>query len=153
MADVDIVDASIDHIPYLAENMREADRRELEAMLVVPEYALVCGINESAWAKTVIVEGRPALMFGVSDTSILSGIGIPWLLGTDDMERMKVTFIRQCRWFVLEMLRSYPVLVNYVDARNATSIRWLTWLGFTLDPAEPHGFNGELFHRFEMRAA
>lgn len=45
----------------------------------------------------------------------------------------------------------FALLTNYVDARNAVSIRWLRWLGFEIEPAAPFGIHGLPFHRFSMR--
>jgi hypothetical protein len=28
------------------------------------------------------------------------------------------------------------------------SVRWLAWMGFTIDEPEPIGVNGEMFHLF-----
>jgi hypothetical protein len=45
----------------------------------------------------------------------------------------------------------FPEMRNYVDARHARSIRWLKWLGFTIEEARPMGFAGLPFHPFGMR--
>jgi hypothetical protein len=50
------------------------------------------------------------------------------------------------------MLKAFPHLVNFVHAKNTTSVRWLRRLGFTLHEAVPYGALGEPFHPFELRA-
>lgn len=153
MAKIDIIEANIAHADYIAEHLRDEDVFELQASGSSPHKALTDGLRRSVWAKTVIVDDKPCLMFGVAPLSALTGMGTPWLLGTAAICKIRRTFIRQCRGYVDDMLRSFPVLVNYVDERNTTSIRWLKWLGFELQPAVPAGVNGEMFHRFEMREA
>jgi RimJ/RimL family protein N-acetyltransferase len=39
-------------------------------------------------------------------------------------------------------------LENYVHAENKASVRWLKWLGFTMDEAAPYGPRGENFIHF-----
>lgn len=59
-------------------------------------------------------------------------------------------FLRGSKAVLLEMLQRHQVLVNYVDARNVSAIRWLAWLGFTIDSAVPYGVQGLPFHKFHM---
>ena len=78
--------------------------------------------------------------------------GIPWLLGSESVTRYGRPFLRRNRAYLREMLREFPVLRNVVDARNAVSIRWLGWLGFTLGTPQPMGVRGLPFIPFEMSA-
>ena len=148
-----IVPAHTDHIFWLAENMRQADVDEVAAEGGRGPYAaLRDSLNASAAAWTGLVNDEPVCVFGVSPTDILGGTGSPWLLGTDKVERYAVTFLRLNKKYVAKMLELFPHLVNYVDVRNETSIRWLRWLGFKLDSAPvPYGMFGMPFFRFEMK--
>ena len=84
---------------------------------------------------------------------ILSGKGSPWLLGTNEIGRYALTFLRANKKYVRRMLEFYPHLENYVDARNTTSIQWLKWLGFEFDLLPvPYGVWKMPFFRFEMKA-
>jgi hypothetical protein len=132
--------------------MRDSDRLEVEAMGYEPIPALAGGLRVSTKAWTGLVDGRPCLIGGVCPSSILGGIGVPWLLGTDDISRVRKQFLRQALECRNECLRMYPVLRNNVDQRNTVAIRWLEWLGFDIGPAVELGVNGELFHPFELRA-
>lgn len=149
---IDIVDSLPEHIDPIAENMREHDVLEVRAMGAEPDEALKIGLARSTWCKTGLIDDVPVVMFGVSPVSILSGLGAPWLLGTDDVLRAKKTFIKKNREYVPKMLASHPRLMNFVDVRNARSIAWLKLLGFEILPAVPAGIHGEMFHPFRMRA-
>lgn len=151
-ADIRFVDATEDHAEYIAAFMREADRLELEASGRNPLDAMLRGWRTSTLRKTVLVDTRPAVMFGVAPLSAIGGHGSPWLLGTRDALRLKRNFLVTSSGYVRRMLRLYPQLTNYVDVRNRASIRWLRWLGFTLLDPVPIGIHGELFHPFVMRA-
>ena len=152
MLDIAIIDSVAEHIPPIAENMREDDVVEVRAMGLEPIEALELGLERATWCKTGLIDGVPVVMFGVTPVSILSGVGSPWLLGTDDVLRMKKTFIKKNREYIPKMLRSFPRLFNFVDTRNVRSITWLKLLGFEILPAIPIGVHGEMFHPFNMRA-
>jgi hypothetical protein len=98
-----------------------------------------------------MADGRVVCMFGVAPVNLLGDTGVPWLLGSDDIERHAVTFLRGSKRYIAEMSRDYRLLTNYVDARNTLSIRWLKWLRFDILAAEPYGPFGLPFHRFELR--
>ena len=76
------------------------------------------------------------------------GLGRPWLVGTDALERYPVHFFRVSRGIIEELLRRYERLENWTDARNRLSLRWLEWAGFNIEPAKPWGAVGLPFHRF-----
>lgn len=147
-----IVPATDAHAVELAPRLRAADIREIAAGSgAAPLEALLVSLRRSteAWAGTV--DGAVACIFGVGPLSLLGGEGCPWLLGSDLVERNAFGFARRNRAVVARWLRTYPVLRNYVDARNGQAIRWLGWLGFTLMPPVPYGVSRLPFHPFELR--
>jgi hypothetical protein len=89
-------------------------------------------------------------MFGVVRRSLLCQTGVPWMLGSDDLDRIGNEVGRQSRYYVNEMKKRFNLLENYIDVRQKRSIRWLKWCGFKMDPAKPHGPHGMPFHRFFM---
>ena len=148
-----VVTASPDHIPHIAAHMRQADRDEVAASHgITPLAAMEMSLRRSRRAWTIMSPaGVPVGMFGVGDTNILAGVGSPWLLGTDELPRHAIIFLRQCPYWVGQLLEGYTVLRNCVDDRNKLSIRWLKWLGF--DVGKPVAFKGQLFRMFEMKAS
>lgn len=132
--------------------MRQADRDEvLAASGRSPADALIFSLRKSSHAWTAMIDGVPEVMFGVGDLNVLAGVGAPWLLGTDAVERHYVAFLRCSVGFRDQLLRRYSTLRNFVDARNRASIRWLRWLGFTL--SDPVTLRGHEFRLFELRSA
>lgn len=151
MAEIEIVPAEKSHIRSIARRMRKADRDEVWAgSRKTPAQALAFSLRKSSIAWTVIIDGRPEIMFGVGDLNILAGIGSPWLLGTNAIEKHSRAFWRRSPEFRDQLLSRYLVLRNLVDARNTVSIRWLRRLGFTL--MDPINVRGHKFHLFELRA-
>ena len=90
----------------------------------------------------------PAVIFGIG-ASLEKGLGVPWLLATEEVERHPVTFYRMSKSLFPLAVSGYERLVNWVDARNVLSLRWLVWLGFRMEPAVPFGVKGLGFHRMD----
>lgn len=150
-ANIVIIPARASHIRTIARRMRQADRDEVFASSGrSPASALAFSLRKSSVAWTALIDGRPEVMFGVGDLNVLAGIGAPWLLGTDAVERHYVAFLRGSVDWRRQLLLRYSTLRNFVDDRNAVSIRWLRWLGFTL--LDPVDFGGYQFRLFELRA-
>lgn len=145
-----VVPARAIHIRHIARNMRPADEAEVRALGRSPFAAMVVSLRRSQRAWTIIADGKAVGMFGVGDVNILAGVGSPWMLGTPALERHATIFLRNCNYWVRQLLDGYTVLRNCVDDRNTLSIRWLKWLGFQV--GEPVAFKGHLFRMFEMKA-
>lgn len=143
--------ARLEDALVVAANMREADRREVEASSnSTPESAVLESLRVSTHAWIGYYDDRPACVFGVAPLNMVAGIGSPWLLGTDELVERRAAFLRRCRPFVARMLAVYPRLENKVDDRNEASKAWLSWLGFTLDEPAPHGPFGVTFRPFSL---
>ena len=142
-----VYEPSVDHILDVAENLREAD---------VLEVSLSHNINGreaviESWAYSDIVRGMatddgvPCGLCGVVGQRI-------WMLGTE-----RLTENRKARWQLcvegrkwvdscLEELKA--PLFNQVYSKNTESIRWLKYLGFTVERPRPIGLSGALFCDF-----
>lgn len=151
MTEATIVPATQEHARQFAPLLRAADVAEVWAAgQVTPLEALERGIGASpgtCWAG--FIDGEPVAIFGVTTASLLSGIGVPWMLGTDLIEKHQVTFLRHCRPIVARWREDFAVLINMVDARNTTAHRWLRWLRFELGEPQPHGPEGLPFIPFK----
>jgi len=151
---VDVIKAYKSHAIAMAPNMRQQDRDEVWAAYHHgPREALVSSLRVSTKAWTIMLEDEPIGIFGVGSDSLLSETGSPWLLATDWVREIRIQFIRRMGPYLEEMLSDYPVLVNYVDARNTDTLRWLHWWGFRIDEPEPWGLEGLPFHKITMRAS
>lgn len=96
-------------------------------------------------------DGEIVALFGFVPVSALSGTAHPWMVGTAGLARVPGMLNKLSRAYCSAVLAEYPLLVNYVDARNRTSIAWLKRLGFEIGDPTPFGVEGLPFHRFEMR--
>ncbi len=122
----------------LQGRLREADLRELEALGTAPRSALHAGLEHPQFCYTVLAEDEVVAMFGVAPMVGNPSIGVPWLLSDDKFLKLfSFRFLRRCMTYVNRMNDLYPTLVNWVDARNESAIRWLYWCGFKFLNAIP----------------
>jgi len=139
-----------DALSYIAENLRPDDRAELAATSAIPpEEAVLLSADVSSDAWLILDRANtPIGVFGVAP-HVVPGVGVAWLLGTDGLLKEALSVARQTAQYVQELHRDYAVLWNYVDARNALSIRWLQWAGFTVgDVLLEHGPEARPFFMF-----
>ena len=151
MVEVRIVPALEDHLGDLV--LRQADVDEIWASSAADSQAALTrtlGVSTRAWSG--YADDELVVMFGVARASLLGGIGVPWMVASDSLEGHAIRFLRRCRPYVREMLDGFVVLMNFVDARNTTAIKWLEWCGFTIFDPTPYGPFRMPFHRFEVRA-
>jgi len=117
-----------------------------------PEAALrrSCAASPLCW--TALLDGAPMCLCGLAVAHLCAAEAAPWALGTDDVEREPLAFLRRSAALRDVMLRHWRRLVNWTDARHVRSHAWLRWLGFALDDPEPAGVAGLPFHKFWLEA-
>ena len=134
----------------LGDRLRAADVEEIRAASgLAPAEALRRSyeLSSHVWAVREF-SGLPIALWGVGPLSLVEGRGCPWLLATDAFEGLGPDIARLSRPLMAAMRDLYPHLENRVDARHTRAVRWLSWLGFTIDPAKAWGVEGRPFHRF-----
>lgn len=133
--------------------MRAADRVEVWACGYDDLHkAVTQSLSMSTHSAALLVEGRLAMVLGVTPLSLVTGSGSPWALGTDLVQAHRRALIRLVPAYIRTMLRAYPHLENHVHTENAVAVGWLRRAGFTLEAPAPYGPRGALFHRFTMDA-
>lgn len=151
--DLQIVPAEVSHLDAMKGRWRQADVDELWAAgHHTPEECVRVGLEWSPMAWTAFMDGVPVAVFGASTPSLLSDLGIPWMVGTAELDQHGYLLMKQGREKVGEMLTRFKRLANFVDARNTRAIRWLKRLGFRFGEAQPFGVEGLPFYFFTMEA-
>jgi len=132
----------------LAKVMRANDRLEVMASHGhTPYEALLNAYALSDSCYTWVYKGNVVAMCGVSPVD--DQVGSPWLLGSDELvETPIITYalLRESLRWVKRHQNKYPMLVNYVHADNAPSLKWLKHLGFTF--IRKVEFSKEPFYEF-----
>ncbi len=137
---------------WLATRLRKADRREIwSAYGMDGEAGFWAAFNNSEDTYSVVWKEKVVVIFGVCLLSRLSNQGGIWMLATDQLDEIGVSFARNTRKIIQEFLTRYSSLVNWVDCRNTQSIAWLRINVFEIREARPYGVFGEPFHYFYQR--
>ncbi len=112
--------------------MRAIDQDECRASGHTPKGALRHSLMNSSKAWTALVDDQPEAMFGVVVTSALTGEGVPWFLGTDEVYRHGRALMTWGPGLLSRMHDSSPTLRNVVSSANGRAIRLLERWGFNV---------------------
>ena len=145
----EIRDATLEDALSMAHRMRSVDVQEIWASSRErPLEGLVKTIKGSERSRAGLVNGEVACMFGICRKNLIGNAGIIWMLGTDLLKDHGLRFLRENKKEISRLSVEFSTLENYCDARNTTTIKWLRWLGFTIEDAQPYGVYNMPFHHF-----
>ena len=136
-------------VQHVAARLRHQDRLEvLYSHHLSGEDAVMLSWHQAAICRCI--DGDDGAAVGIC--GVTAG-GIVWLLATDGLlatASHRRQFLRGGRQWISELLASgrFPHLENWALASNAGALRWLRWLGFTVDTPEPLGRSAQLFCHF-----
>jgi hypothetical protein len=141
-----IVKATPELAAQMAPLLRAEDCDEvLAAKRWTPIEALLHSLEVTPNPWALLIGGAPVAMWGVEPVCAHAGVGVAWMLGTSEIGKHRLLFWRLCLEEVARLLRSWNVLINWIDARYEKSLRWAQRLGFVLDEPRPFGPDGRLF--------
>lgn len=139
----------MEDIAVVAAKMRDIDKMELElAGGLLPYVALEQSVQASVYCRSIDVDGEAVAIFGVCKPFILSSNGTVWLLGSQELAKIKKSFVENSLKYINEGFNYVDSLENYVWIENKLSIRWLKWCGFKFDEPAPYGLKHALFLHF-----
>ena len=139
-------------VEALAETIRETDRREILATSgSLPLDAITRAVEQSDRVWCGVLNGEVMFVGGVSPAN-LGNRRAPWMIGSQVLDLNPAVFLRYCREKMPLVKEAFPYLENYVDERATDTVRWLKWLGFTVEPPVPYGVLRRPFHRFWYKA-
>jgi hypothetical protein len=112
-----------------------------------PEEALVAGFEMSEQCFSLIGDtGSVDAMFGLTPIGNRLAAMV-WMLCSNDTLRSARTILTQTSWYLDHFHRRYPILFNYVDARNKLHLKWVQRSGFiVLQKHDSFGFEGRPFY-------
>jgi hypothetical protein len=142
-------------VDALLDNMRTSDADEIEAGTGRPAREVIEeSISGSHHSGALRMNGQLLAIVGIGDGAGISGVelraGVPWLLGTNEIDKYPVAFMRWSHERVRIFMDDYDLLCNWVHEENTRSIDWLRALGFEIWEADEYGPNGERFYPFVM---
>ena len=142
----------IKDVSYIGTHMRKEDAEECFAFSgSSPVQSLFeCFFASKPCMTMVSRHGNLMGMWGIIKQP--NNSGQVWMLGCKDMledTRDKREFLRQSRIELKKLHKEFPVLFNYIDARNTVHLRWLRFMGFTIiKKHERFGYEGLPFYEF-----
>lgn len=133
----------------LAPRLRPEDRMEVALTFgLEPIQSILLGFR-TGLTFAVVWDTEVVALFGCG--GVPGHLGVPWMLASPTLSRIRKSFLRECREYVRGMMLVYGDLENWVWAGNKVHIEWLKWLGFTIEAPVPHGIYDQPFHHFYMR--
>lgn len=143
MKGYEIIDAQDEHLEPIAQDIRQADVDECWAGgAMTVRDALKLSMISASVARTALINGVPAAIFGVTS------LGCIWMLGTNVLNYHRKAILYYSKVEIEPLKKNFDVLYNFVDARHKHSIHWLNWLGFKSMGPMPHGPLGYPFYYF-----
>lgn len=140
--------STLDDVKYLAPRLRKADKQEILASVGLAPYdALLQSFLNSTMCFTIVnTKDVPVGIFGVTNFS--NNVGGIWAMATDELQKIKISFLKECQEVVKLFNRKYKILWNFVDCRNELHIKWLKWCGFTFINKQKYGVLNKPFYEF-----
>lgn len=128
----------------------ESDAREIEAATGSdPNSEIIRSAYISDWVE--VIEEDDGSIIGAIGLCIERGWAIPWYVHTDAVDKYKLLVAIHSKKLIRRMLLAKLPLVNYVDQRNKAAIKWLKWLGFTVEQGSAYLSDPTVpFHLFYM---
>ena len=142
--------SKVDDVYVLYPKIREVDVEEVKATIGLNiKDGLMASYQTSDETYTMVADdGDLVGMFGLTKTADPL-ISVVWMLCTERLPQYSKTFIKLSKQWVIEQNKKHSILMNYVDARNITSIKWLKHLGFVLiNRVEEFGVGKKPFYEF-----
>lgn len=132
---ISIVDAKEIHAFALATRLRAREKEAYEKLGDAYE-TIAQEVRRSLHAYAVLYEGQVVAIYGVKGVPIGTSAYL-WLVCSETCERFPVTFLRQSRRIVDELLTRFSRVHGLVLCDFDKSVRWLRWIG--CDMHEPQG--------------
>jgi hypothetical protein len=129
MSAYSVVPASIRHIRPMARCMRSAGAMALEGYGFNPREALRRAFVGSFYARTALVEDRPAAMWGAIGM-LMHDKAHMWLVLSNEIHHMPRAIVREARNELASVMEDYRELTAAVLPDDPMAVRFAGFLGF-----------------------
>ena len=145
---LEVIPATTEHAYQLAPVMKQADREEVKAASgFEPLEVLLKSLELSEKAYAILAGNETIALGGL--VRLNEKVGIPWALTSDKIALYPKQFCKITKELIKGFHKNYPLLTNFCDARNITTIRWLKWCGFQfVAEISQYGVGKKLFVQF-----
>lgn len=131
----EVKDTTEAHIEHVAKNARQSDIEEMETFFTEMDMVSMLrgSVKVSDASFTWMIDGEPAAICGIcrgNDGGETAGI--PWMIGTELLERNPKVLIKASRMFFDLWLLEHGKLTNFVPSNSHKTINYLEHLGFSV---------------------
>lgn len=146
--------ASLEDYVFLFSNLKEEDKKEVLANGYTLKETVEATLKHTKRGIAAFKDDKLLCIFGYRQNGFLGGGAIVWLLGTKYFDatdyEIKREFLKQSKKTITKWRKKFFLLENYVDSEYEASIRWLKWLGFTIDEPAKNPVTGFYFNKVWM---
>lgn len=134
---------SFKDVQYILDNLRSEDLEELKALWGENwRSATIKNIMETEFLVLVGFFDKPVVMGGIWEIGGKnSKIACVWLLSTKDVNKHKISLLKEISEEVRKAEEKYSVLFNFIYEKNYKAKKWLKLLGFKFDNPAPSGIS------------
>lgn len=127
-----MVPATFEHARLIAPHMRAVSRQSFCLPIrMKPLTALRRALRQSHLCYSAIEDGQVVAMGGCAGT-LLGDEGYPWMTTADRVEGLRVSFVREVRAHLGQMLGIHSRLIDFVSPDDRVTQRFLGMLGFDI---------------------
>jgi hypothetical protein len=137
------IQPSTEELASIIERLHRNNVKEAHALSDDTSEVIANSVKNSDESWVVTADGVPAVVYGVSRGSALSRKGYPWLICTELINDVGITFLRQFRKRVNEFKKEFSSMESVILKENEEVIKMLEWVGFHQGKALTH--NGHDF--------
>lgn len=101
-----------------------------------------------AGAEVASDESGPICFWGFDADTILGPWAFVWMHPVRDLGPYARRFLRANRRYIDSLLARYPILYGTVDSADPVALRWMKWLGFSVDGEIE--ISGRVYIRMEL---
>jgi hypothetical protein len=131
---INVRPARIADAGFIGRNLRMEDEREVRAATGrAPSRVVAESFQLSRESYVVFRRGfpDPYAIFGVADDPTVEGLGIVWMLCTDEVSRAPLDTFRAGHGWMDYLSRHYPLgMHNLAHKENLLHVRWCRLSGF-----------------------
>lgn len=132
----------------MAEHATVADKEEWYAATGEDLLTSLRQAAEVSGVESWFVDGQMLALFGLRRAGAW---GIPWSLCTNLVFHVPRLYLFYSQAVLVGLARSFPMVVQKVDARHERALRWASKVGFEVYPTVPYGPFNLPFHPIAMR--
>lgn len=135
MIHAELVPVRPEHVDAILASMREQEASAIDALGRDPRTMLEYELRSSYFTYSWVVGDETVVVGGLKQANIFVDDVYAWIICSEAVNRFPTTFARYARKMFVASMKRFPNVYGYVVTDFERSVRWVTWLGFTVEPA------------------